>query len=127
MFAIIKTGGKQVKVEIGSEVFVEKIDGEENGKVRFEEVLMIDGHIGNPTIKDGVVSGTIIKQGKDKKLRVVRYHPKKNIRKVYGHRQPYTKVRIDEIAIAKTATAKNVPAAEKPASSEQVAKEGKIG
>jgi large subunit ribosomal protein L21 len=99
MFAIIKTGGKQVKVELGSEIFVEKLEGEVNDKVTFDELLMADGIVGNPTIKDGKVMGTIVKQGKEKKIRVVRYHPKKNIRKVYGHRQPYTKVRIDEILI----------------------------
>jgi len=126
MFAIIRTGGKQVKVEIGSEIYVEKIPGEANDKVTFEEVLMIDGHLGNPIVKDGVVKGTVIKQGKGKKLRVVRYHPKKNIRKVYGHRQPYTKVRIDEISIAKNKVAKEIPAATKTAKSKPAVKsEGK--
>ncbi|ATG97257.1 50S ribosomal protein L21 [Mesoplasma lactucae ATCC 49193] len=117
MFAIIKTGGKQVKVEKGTEIFIEKIVGEENDQVTFDEVLMIDGTVGTPTVKDGVVTGTIVKQGKGKKLRVVRYHPKKNIRKVYGHRQPYTKVRIEEISIGapKATKAATKPAAAKTA------------
>lgn len=97
MFAVIKTGGKQIKVEPGQEIFVELLPGEVDGEIIFDEVLMIDGKIGTPTIKGAQVKGTILKHGKDKKIRVVRYHPKKNVNKVYGHRQPYTKVRIDKI------------------------------
>ncbi|AJM71982.1 MULTISPECIES: 50S ribosomal protein L21 [Mycoplasma] len=97
MFAIIKTGGKQIKVEPGQEIFIEKIEGEVDAKVVFDQVLMIDGTVGNPTIAGAKVSGTIVKQGKGKKIRVVRYHPKKNVNKIYGHRQPFTKVKIDEI------------------------------
>lgn len=97
MFAVIKTGGKQIKVEPGEEIFVELLPGEVDGEIIFDEVLMIDGKIGTPTIKGAQVKGTILKHGKDKKIRVVRYHPKKNVNKVYGHRQPYTKVRIDKI------------------------------
>ncbi|ADR24171.1 ribosomal protein L21 [Mycoplasma leachii PG50] len=98
MFAIIKTGGKQIKVEPGQEIFIEKIKGEVNDKIAFDEILMIDGKIGTPTIKGAKVLGTIIKQGKAKKIRVIRYHPKKNVNKIYGHRQPYTKVKIEEIS-----------------------------
>ncbi|ADK69743.1 50S ribosomal protein L21 [Mycoplasma mycoides subsp. mycoides] len=98
MFAIIRTGGKQIKVEQGQEIFIEKIKGEVNDKIAFDEILMIDGKIGTPTIKGAKVLGTIIKQGKAKKIRVIRYHPKKNVNKIYGHRQPYTKVKIDEIS-----------------------------
>ncbi|ATZ18876.1 50S ribosomal protein L21 [Williamsoniiplasma somnilux] len=97
MFAIIKTGGKQLKVEPGQEIFIELLEGEANDVITFDEVLMIDGTIGTPTIKGAKVTATIIKHGKDKKIRVVRYHPKKNVNKVYGHRQPYTKVKINEI------------------------------
>ena len=122
MFAIIRTGGKQVKVEIGSEIYVEEISREANDKVTFEEVLMIDGQLGDPIVKDGIVKGTVIKQGKGKKLRVVRYHPKKNIRKVYGHRQPYTKVRIDEISIAKNKVVKEKVTKEVPSATTKTAK-----
>ncbi|AEM68864.1 50S ribosomal protein L21 [Mycoplasma putrefaciens] len=97
MFAIIKTGGKQIKVEPGQEIFVEKIKGDVDAKVVFDQVLMIDGKVGNPLISGAKVLATIIKQGKAKKIRVVRYHPKKNVNKIYGHRQPFTKVKIDEI------------------------------
>lgn len=106
MFAIIKTGGKQIKVEAGQTIFVELLNGEVDGTVTFDEVLMIDGVIGTPTIQGATVTGTILKHGKDKKIRVVRYHPKKNVNKVYGHRQPYTKVQINEISVGSTKTSK---------------------
>ncbi|PPE05783.1 50S ribosomal protein L21 [Williamsoniiplasma lucivorax] len=99
MFAIIKTGGKQIKVEPGQEIFVELLTGEVESKITFEEVLMVNGTIGSPTVKGAKVTATILKHGKDKKIRVIRYHPKKNVNKVYGHRQPYTKVKIDEIIV----------------------------
>lgn len=107
MFAIIKTGGKQISVKPGDEIFIEKLTVEEGNKVTFDEVLMIDGSIGSPFIKGATVTGTVVKQGKEKKLRVVRYHPKKNVNKVYGHRQPYTRVKID--AISKGGAAKPAP------------------
>lgn len=97
MFAIIKTGGKQIKVEAGQEIFIEKVKGEINDQVTFDEILMIDGKVGAPLLNGAKVTATIVKQGKEKKIRVVRYHPKKNVNKVYGHRQPYTKVRIEKI------------------------------
>ncbi|KAF5279615.1 hypothetical protein FQR65_LT15363 [Abscondita terminalis] len=108
MFAIIKTGGKQLTVKPGDEIYVEKLPEEEGKKVVFNEVLMIDGTVGTPFIKGATVTGTVIKQDKDKKIRVVRYHPKKNIKKVYGHRQPYTKVKIDAISKAGLAAPKEI-------------------
>lgn len=111
MFAIIKTGGKQLTVKPGDEIYVEKLTVEEGKKVTFDEVLMIDSKVGAPLIKGATVTGTVVKHGRGEKLRVVRYHPKKNVRKVYGHRQPYTKVKIDAISAGAT---KATPA-EKPA------------
>ncbi|AUF83693.1 50S ribosomal protein L21 [Mesoplasma syrphidae] len=99
MFAIIKTGGKQIKVESGQEIYIELIGGEANDKVVFDEVLMVDGKFGTPFVEGATVTGTIVKHGKGKKIRVVRYHPKKNVNKVYGHRQPFTKVVIDNISV----------------------------
>lgn len=101
MFAIIKTGGKQIKVSQGDEIFVEKLEGEENDQVLFSEVLMIDDKIGTPLLQDACVVGKIIKQGKQKKIIVFKYKPKKNYRRKYGHRQPYTKVLIEQISLSK--------------------------
>ncbi|PPE04442.1 50S ribosomal protein L21 [Entomoplasma ellychniae] len=97
MFAIIKTGGKQIKVEAGDEIFIEKVNGEVDDQITFDEILMIDSKVGAPLLNGAKVTATIVKQGKGKKIRVVRYHPKKNVNKVYGHRQPYTKVKIEKI------------------------------
>ncbi len=102
MFAIIKTGGKQLMVSEKDIVYIEKLDAKDGQKVYFTEVIMIDDKVGNPTLKSAVVVGKVIKQGKGKKIRVIRYHPKKNINKVYGHRQPYTKVEIETISLAGT-------------------------
>lgn len=101
MFAIIKTGGKQIKVSQGDEIFVEKLEGEDNDQVLFSEVLMIDDKIGTPLLQDACVVGKIIKQGKQKKIVVFKYKPKKNYRRKYGHRQPYTKILIEQISLSK--------------------------
>lgn len=100
MFAIIATGGKQINVEVGKEYFVEKLLGNANEKVIFDQVLMIDGTIGQPLIKGAEVHATIIKQDKAKKIIVFKYKPKKNSKTKYGHRQPYTKVKITDIFLS---------------------------
>ncbi|KAF0851328.1 MAG: 50S ribosomal protein L21 [Spiroplasma poulsonii] len=122
MFAIIKTGGKQLRVSQGDEIFVEMLNGNEGEKVNFTEVLMVDGKVGTPFLKGASVTGTILKQGKQKKIVVFHYKPKKTQHKKYGHRQPYTKIKIDQILLSGTAkpavAAETKPAAvAKPATS----------
>ncbi|WHQ36711.1 50S ribosomal protein L21 [Spiroplasma sp. SV19] len=117
MFAIIKTGGKQLRVSQGDEIFVEMLNGNEGEKVNFTEVLMIDGKVGTPFLKGASVTGTILKQGKQKKIVVFHYKPKKTQHKKYGHRQPYTKIKIDQILLsgaAKPAVAESKLATAKP-------------
>lgn len=101
MFAIIKTGGKQYKVSEGDEIIVEKLEAEENTAVTFEEVLAIfDGDsakIGTPKVEGAKVTGTVVKNGKGPKLRIFKYKHKTNYRRRQGHRQPFTKVKIDKI------------------------------
>ena len=98
MKAIIKTGGKQYLVEEGSILFVEKLDVQEGKNVVFDEVLMLDGNFGNPTVKGAKVTGKVLKHGKNKKIRIFKYVNKsKSTRKAQGHRQPYTKVEITKI------------------------------
>ena len=97
MNAVIKTGGKQYRVSEGSVIFVEKIDGNEGDKVVFDEVLMLDSKVGNPYVSKASVEGVIVKQGKQKKIRVFKYVSKSNYRRTQGHRQPYTKVEIKKI------------------------------
>ncbi len=101
VFAVIKTGGKQYKVSEGDVIFVEKLDVEEGANVSFDEVLALatenDVQVGTPTISGAVVTGKVLKNGKAKKVDVMTYKPKKNEKKKYGHRQPYTKVQIESI------------------------------
>lgn len=98
MNAIIKTGGKQYYVTEGSVIFVEKLDGLEGDEITFDEVLMLDGKVGNPYVGKASVEGTILKQGKGKKIRIFKYKQKdRSHRKTQGHRQPYTKIEIKKI------------------------------
>lgn len=121
MFAIIATGGKQINVEVGKEYFVEKLAGNTDEKVIFDQVLMIDGTIGQPLIKGAEVHATILKQDKAKKIIVFKYKPKKNSKTKYGHRQPYTKVKITDIFLSAKDKAQKEAAIkkdEKPATTE---------
>jgi len=99
MFAIIQTGGKQIHVTTGQEIFVEKLNGNVNDKIIFDKVLMIDQQVGKPFLKGAQVCGEILKQGKQKKIVVFKYKPKKNSKTKYGHRQPYTRVKIIDILL----------------------------
>lgn len=99
-YAIIKTGGKQVKVEVGQAIYVEKIDAEAGAEVTFNEVVLVGGDstkVGAPLVEGATVVGTIEKQGKQKKVVSYKYKPKKGSHRKQGHRQPYTKVVIDAI------------------------------
>ena len=98
MKAIIETGGKQYNVQVGDVVYVEKLDIEEGKKVVFDKVLMANGVVGNPYVKDASVEGKVVKNGKGKKINIFTYKPNKtSTRKRQGHRQPYTKVEITKI------------------------------
>ena len=103
MYAIILTGGKQLKAEVGQTLFVEKLDGEKDAEVVFDKVLYVeDGEkvqLGKPFVKDASVKAKIGKQGREKKIHVLRYKAKSNVRVHRGHRQPYTAVAIEAIEI----------------------------
>ena len=101
MYAVIKTGGKQYRVQQGDVIFVEKINSQADEAVTFDEVLLVgDGDqtkIGAPTVAGAKVEGKVLSQVKAKKIVVYKYKAKKNERKKQGHRQPYTKVEITAI------------------------------
>lgn len=99
MKAIFTTGGKQYIVEEGTELYVEKLDTEVGKKVTFNEVLYVDGKVGNPYVKGATIEAEVLKQGKKKKVIVFKYKPKKKYRKKQGHRQPYTKIVIKKIDV----------------------------
>ena len=97
MKAIFVTGGKQYLVTEGDVIYVEKLDNEPNTDVTFDEVLMVDGVVGTPTVKGAKVVCSVEKQGKQKKITIFRYVQKNKFRKKQGHRQPYTKLTVKSI------------------------------
>ncbi|QTM99950.1 MULTISPECIES: 50S ribosomal protein L21 [Sediminibacillus] len=100
MYAIIETGGKQVKVEEGQAIYVEKVEGEDGATVTFDKVLVVGGDdvkVGAPYVDGATVTAKVEKQGRGKKVTVFKYKPKKNYHRKQGHRQPYTKLTIDKI------------------------------
>ena len=103
MKAIIVTGGKQYTVSEGDVLYIEKLNAEEEATVKFDEVLaVLDGEnskIGAPVVEGAVVEAKVVKNGKGKKLDIIKYKAKKGQKKHIGHRQPYTKVEITKIAL----------------------------
>ena len=100
MKAIFMTGGKQYLVTEGSELYVEKLDVNAGDKVTFDQVVLVGGEktvIGTPLVEGATVTGTVERQGRAKKVVTFKYKPKKHQHTKQGHRQPYTKVVIDEI------------------------------
>jgi len=98
MNAVIKVGGKQYYVAEGDEIFVEKLKAEAGDEITFDQILMLNGKIGNPYLSDVKVTGQVIKNGKNKKITIFKYKNKtKSSRSKQGHRQPYTKVKITKI------------------------------
>ena len=100
MYAIVETGGKQIRVEVGSRIFVEKIDAEVGSTVTLDKVLLIGDKavkVGTPYVNGASVTAKVEKQGKSKKIRVFKYKAKANEHKTIGHRQPYTCLVIEAI------------------------------
>ena len=100
MYAIIETGGKQVRVEVGSKIYVEKLDAEVGSTITLDKVLLIGDKavkVGNPYVNGASVNAKVEKQGKGKKIRVFKYKAKANEHKTIGHRQPYTCLVIEAI------------------------------
>ncbi len=99
MYAVIETGGKQYQVKEGDTIFIEKLEAE--GEITFDKVIMVGGDdgvkVGAPYVDGASVKATLLKNGKGKKITVFTYKPKKNSKRKMGHRQPYSKVRIEAI------------------------------
>lgn len=103
-FAVIQTGGKQYKVSVGQTIKVEKISDihKAGDQVAFDKILLVDDGsnttIGTPYISGAKVMGTISEIGRDPKISVIHYKQKSRYFKRNGHRQPYIKVKIDDIS-----------------------------
>ena len=102
MYAVIKTGGKQYRVEEGASLRVEKIDADEGSKVEFDEVLLVgngsDVKVGRPFVDGGKVSATIEEQGRGRKVEIVKFKRRQGYKRTHGHRQAFTRLRIDSIS-----------------------------
>ena len=100
MYAIIETGGKQVRVEVGSKIYVEKLDAEVGSTITLDKVLLLGDKavkVGTPYVDGAKVTAKVEKQGKGKKIRVFKYKAKANEHKTIGHRQPYTCLVVESI------------------------------
>lgn len=102
MYAIMKTGGKQYKVGEGNIIKIEKLPAEVGEKITFEEIIFLtDGEgnvkIGDPHISGAKVIAEVLEQGRDKKIVVYKYKKRKNYHKKQGHRQPFTRIKIEKI------------------------------
>ena len=102
VFAVIETGGKQYKVSEGDIIFVEKLEAAEGETVTIDKVLAVsaaEGFVVGAPYTNYKVTANVVKNGKGKKLHIIRYKSKKNEKKHIGHRQPYTKLQITSIAL----------------------------
>lgn len=101
MYAIVATGGKQVKVSQGDTIRVEKLDASVGDTVELDQVKMLSKDDGAVTDKEELskakVVCTVIAQGRAKKIRVFKFKRRKNYHRTYGHRQPYTELKVDTI------------------------------
>lgn len=101
MYAVIETGGKQYKVQQGDVIFVEKLDAELDSVIKIDKVLAVSDDtnvtIGTPLVDGASVDVKVLANGKQKKVIIFKYKPKKGYRKKQGHRQPYTKLQIEAI------------------------------
>ena len=103
MYAIIESGGKQYRVAEGDVIRCDLVASEVGSDVTFDRVVLASSgdsvKFGSPTLDGASVSGTILRHAKDKKILVFRYKPKKRVRKLNGHRQPYSEVKITKITL----------------------------
>lgn len=100
MYAVIETGGKQLRVEEGQTIFVEKLSVNPNSIFTFDKVVLVGGEsskIGSPYVSGATVEAKVVAQVKGKKITVFKYKPKKNNHRKLGHRQPFTKLVVEKI------------------------------
>jgi large subunit ribosomal protein L21 len=101
MYAVIKTGGKQYRVSPGDSIDVERLPYEVGAQIELDQVLLVAedsaAQIGQPLVKGATVKATVTRQAKGRKVIIFKYSPSKRYRRKKGHRQHYTRLRIDEI------------------------------
>ena len=101
MYAIVRAGGKQYRVSAGETIYIERLETKLGQQVRLEDVLLVGDEgkvrVGSPKLAQAAVVGTVVEEGRDKKVRVFKYKKRKHYRRTKGHRQSYTAVKIDAI------------------------------
>jgi large subunit ribosomal protein L21 len=101
VYAIVRAGGKQYRVEQGDTIYVERLETPVGETVKLDEVLLVSGEagtkVGSPRVAEAAVLGTVLEQGRDHKIRVFKYKKRKHYRRTRGHRQSFTALRIDAI------------------------------
>ncbi len=126
MYAVFKTGGKQYRVAQGEKIKLEKLESKSGKKVVFDEVLLVgEGSeitVGTPYLADATVEATILSEGKDKKIEVIKFKRRKSYRRNFGHRQCYTLVEITAIKLQKKKTTTKKTAAKKTTTKKTAAK-----
>lgn len=127
MYAVFRSGGKQYRASKGEVLRLEKLDADEGAKVKFDEVLLVgegkDIKVGSPLLAGSSVSAKILKQGKSKKVSVVKFKRRQNYLRQHTHRQYFTEVEITDITGGGKAAPKKADAEEKPAPKKADAKE----
>lgn len=103
MYAIFRSGGRQYRAEVGTTVDVERLPQDVDTQINIDDVLLVnDGSattIGQPVVAGASVKATVVKQFRGKKVIVFKYRQRTNYRRRYGHRQYYTRLRIDDISV----------------------------
>lgn len=103
MYAVVKSGARQYRTSVGDTITVERLPAEVGQQLELGEVLLVaDGEqieIGQPTIGGAKILATVVAQEKGPKIRIFKYHPRKRYRRRAGHRQRYTRLRVDEIVM----------------------------
>jgi large subunit ribosomal protein L21 len=103
VYAVVKSGARQYRAEVGDTILVERVPGEVGEQLELKEVLLVaDGEkvkVGQPAVKKAKVLATVVAQEKGPKVRIFKYRPKERYRRRIGHRQQYTRLRVDEIVM----------------------------
>ena len=127
MYAVFRSGGKQYRATKGDVLRLEKIEADEGATIKFDEVLLLgegsDIKVGSPLLSGSTVSGKVVRQGKSKKIPVVKFKRRQNYLRQGSHRQFFTEVEITGITGAGAKTAPKAEAAEKPAAKKAAAKQ----
>jgi len=103
MYAVVKTGGKEYRISQGDLIRVEKMEGKVGDQVTMKDILMVSHEgqvqVGNPLLANAVITGEIVQQVKGKKVLTYKMKRRKNYRRTKGHRQTYTYIKVNEIAV----------------------------